>query len=59
MSKAVALIALVVAAAFVALGNYWYTFGLWPRSWWAFFGFLGLQILIMQLRDAIQREDGA
>jgi len=55
MTKVVAVLALMVAAAFVALGNYWYTFGIWPRSWWAFGGFLVLQIVISQLLDAIRK----
>lgn len=55
MVKLVAVIAVMVAAGFVALGNYWYTFGIWPRSWRAFFGFLVLQIIVTQLFDAIRK----
>jgi hypothetical protein len=57
MAKTVAVIVLMVAAGCVALGNYWYTFGLWPRSWVAFFGFLVLQIIVRETFDAIRKDD--
>jgi len=59
MAQIVAVIGLMIAAACVALGNYWYTFGLWPRSWWAFVGFLLANIFIQQLLDVIRKGDGA
>lgn len=39
MTQLVALVSLLVLGFVIALGNYWFTFGLWPLSWWSFFGF--------------------
>jgi hypothetical protein len=58
MVKIAAVIAVMVAAAGVALGNYWYTYGLWPRSWWAFVGFLIANIVVTQFLDALRKGDG-
>lgn len=36
----------------IALGNFWYTYGLWPLNWWAWWGFgllLGVWIFVMIL----------
>lgn len=56
MSKFIANVALIVAGLAVALGNYWYTFGIWPRSWWAFFGFGLAMIVLMLVRQAVEKE---
>lgn len=36
MTKAIAVIALVVLQMLVGLANWWYTFGIWPISWLSF-----------------------
>jgi hypothetical protein len=56
VTRFVAHVALIVAALFAQLGNYWFTFGLWPQSWAAFVGFGLLWILIAVARDGIQKE---
>lgn len=56
MSKAIASVALVVAVFFNALGNFWYTYGIWPKSWWSFALFTIMGITIQFLFDAIKKE---
>lgn len=38
------------------LGFYWFGFGIWPRSWLAFFGFGFLTMALMVLREAVEKE---
>ena len=46
MTRAIARAALAAVALGLALGNYWFTFGLWPRSWaaFAFFALAGMAV---------------
>lgn len=53
LAKFVALILLTGASIAVTFGNYWFTFGIWPRSWFAFFGFAFLQMLLTGLVHAV------
>ena len=52
MTKFLANCFLIVAGISLQLGNYWYTFGLWPQNWWTFFGFAFATVLLMALRVA-------
>ena len=36
MSKLIALFAVITAMTFCTLGNFWYVYGIWPRSWTMF-----------------------
>ena len=56
MTKFVARIALMGCALAVMLGNYWYTFGLWPRSWWAFIGFGLAAIVVREIYAVVEKE---
>ncbi len=56
MTRFIAHLALVCAGLLGMLGNYWFTFGLWPKSWWSFFGFGALTILLVAIRDAMEKE---
>lgn len=56
MTAFLANVAIIIASLALMLGNYWYTFGLWPRSWWAFFGFGMSMIVLMLIREAVQKE---
>lgn len=57
MTKFVARISLFIAQIGVMFGNYWFTFGLWPKSWTAFFGFASVGVLLLALGLIIERED--
>ncbi len=56
MTKAVAKLGIIVALGFLSLGNFWFTYGVWPRSWWSFALFLLATIVVMGLDRAIEAE---
>lgn len=56
MTKLVAYAALLVAALGLMLGNYWFTFGFWPKSWPSFFGFGMASIAVALILEAIKKE---
>lgn len=56
MTKFIAVIALMAAQTAVSLGNYWYTFGLWPKSWVSFVGFFLATLALLALHLLIDRE---
>ena len=55
MEKFLANLFLLVVGLSLMLANYWYTFGLWPKSWVSFFacGIAGciLMVLNMSMQD--------
>jgi hypothetical protein len=57
MTKAIAKIALAVISLGLMLGNYWYTFGLWPRSWGAFAFFATSLLIVSLLNVAIDKDN--
>lgn len=54
MTKGIALIALLGASFALSMGNYWYTFGLWPKSWLSFFLFAMGNMLVYMLMDVVK-----
>lgn len=56
MTKFLANVCLIVAGLALTLGNYWYTFGLWPRSWWSFTLFGLGAIALLALREAVEKD---
>jgi hypothetical protein len=56
VTKTIALVALVAIQIVIALGNYWFTFGLWPRSW-GWFVFFGLASTVNVALIRIVQED--
>ena len=56
MTKAIALLALVSIQILSMLGNIWFTYGLWPRSWASFVVFGIAHLLIVLAIRAINRE---
>lgn len=40
MIQVVAILSLVIISFGLSLGNYWFMFGLWPKSWLYFFAFM-------------------
>lgn len=59
MTRFVAYCALIAATFAVQLGNFWYTYGIWPQSWWAFTLFLFASMSLMLIREAIAKESKA
>lgn len=56
MTKFLAKVMLMALLTLSSLGNYWYTFGLWPKSWFCFFGFFLLSVIIMLINQEIDRD---
>lgn len=56
MSKLIAILALLATSSLIMLGNFWFTFGIWPRSWIAFFAFWVLSVTNYALLTVITRE---
>jgi len=46
MTQLIAMLALIVISIGLTFGNYWFTFGLWPKSWLSFIAF-GLASMIL------------
>lgn len=57
MTKAIATIALVVISIGLGLGNYWWTFGLWPKSWLSFLLFGFASVLVSTALSAVMKSD--
>jgi len=55
MVRTVALVALMVISVGLSLGNYWWTFGLWPRSWGSFLGFALAFLIVHTLLDLVRK----
>ena len=57
MAKFLSHVFLFAATLLVGLGNFWFTYGIWPKSWWSFgiFGVLGTVIIAMRI--VLQNED--
>lgn len=58
MNRALSGLFLLSAATISGLGNFWFTYGIWPRSWWSFVGFslIGSVISVL-LSRWIKNED--
>lgn len=57
MTKTVALISLLIISIFVGLGNFWFTYGIWPKSWSSLALFGCLSIIINLTLQAVLREE--
>lgn len=57
MTKFIALVAITSLLALSQLGNFWFTYGVWPKSWMSFavFYFTGL-ILGVALQAVLKEE---
>lgn len=60
MAKMIALFSLFAFSLLNTLGNFWFTYGIWPRSWGAFvlFWFTGMIIylLMTKLTEELRQE---
>lgn len=57
MTKFVALVSLIVISAFNSLGNFYFTYGIWPKSWGAFVLFTFTGMLIFAVISAVAKSD--
>lgn len=49
VSKVIAACALLTLMTLNALANFWYTYGIWPRSWLAFVSFWACGVVLSGL----------
>lgn len=56
IAKAIAQVLLLAALLVVGVANYWYTFGLWPKSWLSMVVCFALTVLIVGLQAAVNHE---
>jgi hypothetical protein len=57
VSRFLAQVWLASMALLIMVGNMYYTYGLWPRSWRSFFLFGGLTLVLIAIRIAIENEE--
>jgi hypothetical protein len=57
MTKFVAVSGLISAQFLVSLSNYWFTFGLWPKSWVSFGVCFFLTLVITFTQIVVSKED--
>lgn len=55
LANFLALMFVVVASILTGLGNFWFTYGIWPRSWWSFTGFALLALLNLHLSNTLMK----
>ena len=56
MTKMIAILALVVIAIGLQFGNYWFTFGLWPKSWTSFVLFGLASMILSSALQAVMKD---
>jgi hypothetical protein len=56
MTKTIAKIGVFSAQVGVMFLNYWFTFGLWPKSWASFFGCGFAGVVLIALNIAIDKD---
>jgi hypothetical protein len=59
LARFIARAALASLSFLLTLGNYWFTFGLWPKSWIAFAGFwfAGLSVMAFQVILSMEKDE--
>lgn len=57
MTKFVAYLGILVASILATLGNFWFTYGVWPRSWWSFLVFALISVCIQIAYRAVKSEE--
>lgn len=55
MDRFLAGLFLVCAIFANQLGHFWFTYGIWPRSWWSFTGFALLALLNLHLSNTLMK----
>lgn len=57
MTKIIASLALLTASFAVGLGNFWFTYGIWPKSWTSYAVFWVLSVAVTGLLAAIGKAE--
>ncbi len=57
MNKFLALVLLLTLITLTTLGNFWFTYGIWPRSWISFFGFFIIGVILYGLMDIARKSE--
>jgi hypothetical protein len=58
MTRFMAYLAIILLSLLNILGNMWFTYGLWPQNWWAFFGFGVIATVVLKSAlDAVRAEE--
>lgn len=55
MAKFIAFVLIIILQFICSLGNYWLTFGLWPRSWGWFIFFVACQLVLLSLSTIVSK----
>lgn len=56
MSKNIAKLCILILMSLSTLGNCWFTFGIWPKSWFSFFSFFFIMIILMSMSTLVDKE---
>ena len=56
MTAFLASLTLIAAAILTTLGNFWFTYGIWPRNWFAFIGFAVISIVNYHVASLFVKE---
>jgi len=57
MVQTIALLALLIIAIGITLGNYWFTYGLWPQSWTSFVLFAIAGLIVSSAIQHVMKSD--
>jgi hypothetical protein len=56
MASGIAYILLFVLGMLTSVGNYWFTYGIWPKSWLSFVVFTGITIVLHTCLTLLNKE---
>lgn len=56
MEKFLAMVFVVLLVGFTMLGNFWFTYGVWPRSWWSFAFFVVAGMINAGLMNTLHKK---
>jgi hypothetical protein len=56
MTKFVAIIGMALLMIFNTLGNFYFTYGIWPKSWFSFGFFFITGLILLFVFDEIHKE---
>jgi hypothetical protein len=56
MTRFIAMLALIALLVLNMLGNFWFTYGIWPRSWSAFIFFALCSVTLGAMLTSVTHE---
>lgn len=57
MNKLLALVFLTITTGCIGAANWWFTFGMWPKSWWSFSVCLVLSMINANVLAAVLKSE--